>query len=295
MYNTIRQKVQALLENKDLAQQASEFTDVTPETDTAELKQAAQDVADYTEVLDDAPDEEVVEDFLFEAPEDRINVEGTFAGVAKRILRTQRNLGALKSLSVKTLTLEETRAKQLIKVGALSVASLTGAALLKAGIQYKKDAHLPAPTKQVFDATPVNVRVKQAGDSGLKTASAGVGVGIGLAVGNRLLQDRKDVVIVATYRYGSKMFKVWSLTADQEQAKLPARLLKAVTAEVKYQKQGVDWKVKEDASEDLQEHALLLSALVEDTLETLAKEVSDFQEVCPVCADPACAGTCEEN
>ena len=64
--------------------------------------------------------------------------EGSFENVARRILNTQRKLGALKGLSVSTMTLSDSRKDRLKKAGLIAVTSLTTSALAVAGINVSK-------------------------------------------------------------------------------------------------------------------------------------------------------------
>ena len=64
--------------------------------------------------------------------------EGSFESVARRILKTQRKLGALKGLSVSTMSLADSRKDRLKKAGLFSVATLTAAALAGAGVEAAK-------------------------------------------------------------------------------------------------------------------------------------------------------------
>ena len=71
--------------------------------------------------------------------------EGSFENVARRILKTQRKLGALKGLSVSTMSLSDSRKDRLKKAGLFSVAAITGAALAGAGIHAAKGSKVKFP------------------------------------------------------------------------------------------------------------------------------------------------------
>ena len=71
--------------------------------------------------------------------------EGSFENVARRILKTQRKLGALKGLSVSTMSLSDSRKDRLKKAGLFSVAAITGAALAGAGVHAAKGSNIKFP------------------------------------------------------------------------------------------------------------------------------------------------------
>ena len=71
--------------------------------------------------------------------------EGSFESVARRILKTQRKLGALKGLSVSTMSLSDSRKDRLKKAGLFSVAAITGAALAGAGVHTAKNSKVKFP------------------------------------------------------------------------------------------------------------------------------------------------------
>ena len=71
--------------------------------------------------------------------------EGSFESVARRILKTQRKLGALKGLSVSTMSLADSRKDRLKKAGLFSVAAITGAALAGAGVHAAKGSNIKFP------------------------------------------------------------------------------------------------------------------------------------------------------
>ena len=200
-----------------------------------------------------------------------------FKWVAKRILRSQKKLGTLKGLKVNVLSLSDSRKKYLKQAGLYAVAGIsTGAISGIAG--YKK---LQPKHKKAY--------IKGAIAGGLITTAAGTAV----KDAGKLAKKKQNVVIEAKYKYGTKLFEVANLTQEQLENGIDKKILREVTAVVASLKTAKEWAVKESASVDYLNLAVLGETLIEDVLESqlledadvvaaatkAARNVSDFEDV----------------
>ena len=200
-----------------------------------------------------------------------------FEWVAKRILKSQKKLGGLKGLKVNVLSLSDSRKKYLKQAGLYAVAGIsTGAISGIAG--YKK---LQPKHKKAY--------IKGAIAGGLITTAAGTAV----KDAGKLAKKKQNVVIEAKYKYGNKLFEVANLTQEQLDNGVDKKILREVTAAVASLKTAKEWAVKESASVDYLNLAVLGETLIEDVLESqlledadvvaaatkAARDVSDFEDV----------------
>ena len=200
-----------------------------------------------------------------------------FEWVAKRILKSQKKLGALKGLKINVLSLSDSRKKYLKQAGLYAVAGIsTGAISGIAG--YKK---LQPKHKKAY--------IKGAIAGGLITTAAGTAV----KDAGKLAKKKQNVVIEAKYKYGTKLFEVANLTQEQLDNGVDKKILREVTAAVASLKTAKEWAVKESASVDYLNLAVLGETLIEDVLESqlledadvvaaatkAARDVSDFEDV----------------
>ena len=200
-----------------------------------------------------------------------------FEWVAKRILKSQKKLGGLKGLKVNVLSLSDSRKKYLKQAGLYAVAGIsTGAISGIAG--YKK---LQPKHKKAY--------IKGAIAGGLITTAAGTAV----KDAGKLAKKKQNVVIEAKYKYGTKLFEVANLTQEQLDNGVDKKILREVTAAVASLKTAKEWAVKESASVDYLNLAVLGETLIEDVLESQlledadvvaaatkdARDVSDFEDV----------------
>ncbi len=212
-----------------------------------------------------------------------------FKWVAKRILKSQKKLGTLKGLKVNVLSLSESRKKYLKQAGLYAVTGISGGVLgsiagyklekrriAKKGIkltsekQFKKDYIKGETVGTLVGSTPV-------------TAGA-----VGLA-----MSKKQSVLIEAKYKYGTKLFEVCALSKEQLDNNVDKKILREVTAAVASLKTAKEWTVKESASVDYLNLAVLGETLIEDVLESqlledadvlaaatkAARDVSDFEDV----------------
>ena len=200
-----------------------------------------------------------------------------FKWVAKRILKSQKKLGGLKGLKVNVLSLSDSRKKYLKQAGLYAVAGIsTGAISGIAG--YKK---LQPKHKKAY--------IKGAIAGGLVATAAGTAV----KDAGKLAKKKQNVVIEAKYKYGTKLFEVANLTQEQLDNGVDKKILREVTAAVASLKTAKEWTVKESASVDYLNLAVLGETLIEDVLESqlledadvvaaatkAARDVSDFEDV----------------
>ena len=80
--------------------------------------------------------------------------QNAFKTFAKRILKAQKKLGALKGLKATTLTLSESRKRNLKQAGLYSAAAISTAALTAAGIAVGKKAGKTETVKKVTGKVP---------------------------------------------------------------------------------------------------------------------------------------------
>ena len=219
--------------------------------------------------------------------------QNTFKTFAKRILKAQKKLGALKGLKATTLTLSESRKRNLKQAGLYSGAVISTAALAAAGIALanRRGKKLPNGRKDVtprkFPKLSKKGKIAAATTGGL-VASAGVGAGV-----LKLSSKRQTFLIEAKYAYGTKLFEVSALSQEDLENGVDKKMLRALTAEVASLKKEKDWAVKESASMEFLKMATVAEALVEEVMYTemleaadvevaatnAAREVSDFDDV----------------
>ena len=306
-----------------------------------------------------------------------------FDKVATSILRAQKKLGALKGLKATVLTLDDSRKQRLKTAGKYSVAMISTAALVSAGLylrgkkQGAQQNPLPAPYRRgaghhkaslkyvptsgkkpwnthkkmgtKYDVTdadkkpwntvkrgarkfvvtdemrrPGNTHKKMgtkfvpkgsdkiaakraeveaqnklnrkrgninkfaaAGVAAAGTAAAGALAGVAGST------KKQTLLIEARYAYGTKLFEVARLTDEEVKSGVDKKILREVTAAVASLKTAKEWTVKESASVDYLNLAVLGETLIEDVLESqlledadvvaaatkAARDVSDFEDV----------------
>ena len=214
-----------------------------------------------------------------------------FQWVAKCILKSQKKLGALKGLKINVLSLSDSRKKYLKQAGLYSVLSIPGSVL--GGIMgYKLE-------KRRLKKKGITVTDEKKFKRDYYTGSIVGGTAIATALGPAskagisAIRKKQTVVIEAKYAYGTKLFEVCSLSQEELANKVDKKILREVTAEVASLKTAKEWAVKESASVDYLNLAVLGETLIEDILESqlledvdvtvaatkAARDVSDFEEV----------------
>ncbi len=212
-----------------------------------------------------------------------------FKWVAKRILKSQKKLGTLKGLKVNVLSLSESRKKYLKQAGLYSVLSISGGALRSiAGYKLEKRRIAKKGIKLTSEKQFKKDYIKDATVGNLVGSTLVTAGAVGLA-----MSKKQSVLIEAKYKYGTKLFEVCALSKEQLDNNVDKKILREVTAAVASLKTSKEWTVKESASVDYLNLAVLGETLIEDVLESqlledadvlaaatkAARDVSDFEDV----------------
>ena len=214
-----------------------------------------------------------------------------FQWVAKCILKSQKKLGALKGLKINVLSLSDSRKKYLKQAGLYSVLNISGSVL--GGIMgYKLEKRR---LKKKGITVTDEKKFKRDYYTGALVGGTAIGTAVGPAgkAGISAIRKKQTVVIEAKYAYGTKLFEVCSLSQEELANKVDKKILREVTAEVASLKTAKEWAVKESASVDYLNLAVLGETLIEEVLESQlledadvvaaatkdARDVSDFEDV----------------
>lgn len=183
---------------------------------------------------------------------------GTFDYVAKRILRKQRKLGEIKSVSVKVMTLSDSRKRRMKELGILAAANLTMASVIGAaggyGV-YKSGEPLG------FDKSTSKKNGAAFGVVAAATLAASSTAGS--AVGTLAKLNYKTVLVEVTYKYGKKVFEVFNVTAEQEKNGVAKFIFNSIKDSISKFKAKKEWKVKESATGALLKNQQVAQALTE--------------------------------
>lgn len=284
MYNELRAKVQALIEDADvekathsMAKSVSDYKEVDDEDIEDQALTLGRQSFDYDDVEEeDALDED---SYALGSHYNKLYNAGAsleeFDRVAVMILKGQKKLGALKSLSVKTLSLSEARKNRLKELGLFSVVSLSGIALAAAG--------LIGSDKIKGTGKGANVARGAAAGGGFygygvaMTGAVAAGVSAAGAISYR---NRRSVCIEAKYAYGTKLYLVFEANPEQVNSGIDKSILKFVTKRVSVLKNSNSWKVKEDVSMLELDYAILEDLILEEVTETQLTEdaILDYLE-----------------
>lgn len=295
MYQDLRNRIQALKEEAEveatatsMARDAADFVEVEDEHKDEEVLEAVfyEDGEEDEVATDDLPEgeETVVEDGdedegEEESPFDRDDVEvaeapkfgyqksgkedikdkpGTFDYVAKKILRKQKKLGAIKGITVKVLSLSESRKKRMKELGILAGAYIA-ASVVGAVSSGKSQAELA----RAYGMSDKDAR-KQGAKVGLAAAGGGVaGAAAGAGASYALQRKYKTVLVEVTYKYGKKVFSVFNVTEEQERSGLPKFIFNSIKSSIEKFKSKKNWVVKEAPTMNLLKNQQLASALTE--------------------------------
>ena len=219
--------------------------------------------------------------------------QNTFTTFAKRILKAQKKLGALKGLKATTLTLSESRKRNLKQAGLYSAAAISTTALAAAGIALAtRRRRGKKTTNGRKDVTPRKFPKLTKKGALIAGATATPALAAGVA-GGVLLANRQTLLIEAKYAYGTKLFEVSALSQEDLENGVDKKILREITAAVASLKKEKDWAVKESASMEFLKMATVAEALVEEVMyaemleatdvevaaANAAREVSDFDDV----------------
>ena len=267
MYNELRAKVQALIEDVDvekathsMAKSVSDYRDVDDEDIEDQALTLGRQSFDYDDVEEDSLDEDSYELGSHTAT---TNVIGEFDRIAVMILKGQKKLGALKSLSVKILSLSETRKNRLKEIGLFSTVILSGLALTAAGV---------IGVGKVKGTGKVASFARGAAAGGAFTGYGAAMTGAVLTGGSAgsalVYRNRRSVCIEAKYAYGTKLYLVFEADPEQVKSGVDKDILKFVTKRVSVLKNSNSWKVKEDVSMVELDYAILEDLILEEVTET---------------------------
>ena len=281
MYNELRAKVQALIEDADvekaahsMAKSVSDYTEV----DDDDIEDHALTLGRKSFDYDDVEEEESLDEASYTLGSHANNGNGIeeFDRLAVKILNGQKKLGVLKSLSVKTLSLSETRKNRLKEIGLFSAVTLSGMALTAAGIigfnKVKGTGKGPSFVRGVAAGSAFT------GYGAAMTGATLAGASTGVAMVYR--RNRRSVCIEAKYAYGTKLYLVFEADPEQVKSGVDKDILKFVTKRVSVLKNSNSWKVKEDVSMVELEYAVLEDLILEEVTETQLTEdaILDYLE-----------------
>ena len=210
--------------------------------------------------------------------------QNTFKTFAKRILKAQKKFGALKGLKATTLTLSESRKRNLKQAGLYSAAAISTAALTAAGIAVGKKAGKTATVKKVTGKVPKvkvpKVKVPKMSKKEALIAGAVATPAAAGAIGGGILAASKlqTLLIEAKYAYGTKLFEVSALSQEDLENGVDKKILREITAEVARLKNEKDWAVKESASMEFLKMATVAEALVEEVMYTEMLKAEALEE-----------------
>ena len=239
MYNTLREKVNLLLEDSEfkVCPSCHEMIDNC----RCETTQEASSPSNY-----DMP-------------------EG-YNAVAKQILKYQKKLGKLKSVEVKVLSLSESRKRRLKSAGIFVGANVAATALL-AGLTYGGYNHIFNKYRNTVPDNNLNSVKKFTRNQILKGAGAGAGTLVALTgAGTALTKDLLQVVAICDYQYGKKMIALLSVDKDEDTKKVSQEINKNIKSALKTAEKSQEWSVKEDVSDVQFMTAQLEDLLIENVL-----------------------------
>ena len=179
--------------------------------------------------------------------------ERNYMWVAKKILKLQKKLGAIKSMNVKVESLSESRKDRLKQTGVLLGAYIGTAAIMagEAGIIAKSN----------------NNSFK----SGALTSARSTGAGLGAAgiatLKNQVIdRNKRNVVIHVKYKYGERMFVVFQLKPKYENQGIENIIFKNVKNAINTLKSRGNFPAREDVQSFTEQKTLILESMLIDTV-----------------------------
>ena len=212
--------------------------------------------------------------------------ERDYKWVAKKILKTQKKLGKIKSMNVKIESLSESRRDRLKQTGILVGATLASAAIAStaAGIFTAKAAADPTKKVPYTKGKPFS-SLKAKGQAtfskqnlnNFKTGTTAVakhvalpyaaGAAAGVALRNQVIEhNRRNVVIHVKYAYGERMFVVFQLKPKYEKQGIENVIFNNVKKEIVKLKERDEFPAKEDVQSPLEYKTLVLESMLLDTM-----------------------------
>ena len=179
--------------------------------------------------------------------------ERNYMWVAKKILKLQKKLGAIKSMNVKVESLSESRKDRLKQPGVLLGAYIGTAAIMagEAGVIAKAN----------------NSSFK----SGALTSARSTGAGLGAAglatLKNQVIdRNKRNVVIHVKYKYGERMFVVFQLKPKYENQGIENIIFKNVKNAINTLKSRRNFPAREDVQSFTEQKTLILESMLIDTV-----------------------------
>ena len=279
MYNELRAKVQALIEDADvekatqsMAKSVSDYKEVDDEDIEDQALTLGRQTFDYDDVEEESLDED---SYALGSHAISVNAIEEFDRIAVMILKGQKKLGALKGLSVKTLSLSETRKNRLKEIGLFSAVGLSSMALAAAGLKGVDKIKGTGKGANVARGAAVSGGIYGYGVAVTGASLATISAGTAMAYRNR-----RSVCIEAKYAYGTKLYLVFEADPEQVKSGIDKNILKFVTKRVSVLKNSNSWKVKEDVSMFELDYAILEDLILEEVTETQLTEdaILDYLE-----------------
>ena len=210
--------------------------------------------------------------------------ERNYMWVAKKILKLQKKLGAIKSMSVKVESLSESRKDRLKQTGVLLgaylgsaaiMAGVSGAArarLLSDGVKPehvkgKPFTNLANNGKATFSTNNIN-NFKDGALSSAKVSAATTAAVAGMSTLKNQVADRnkRNVVIYVKYKYGERMFVVFQLKAKYENKGIENLIFNNVKNNIAKLKSRDEFPVREDVQSLTEQKTLILESMLIDTV-----------------------------
>ena len=187
--------------------------------------------------------------------------ESEFITLSRKILNQQKKLGVLKGISIKVLSLSESRKKQMVKAGLLSAHQKLKNPEPKEWLGRGSNGKLikdVTPKYRSWSDSSVNKKAIVTGSGVGATAGAAVGAGAYLAK-----REKKDVLLEVSYKYGKKVFLIKRITEEEEKQVVVNTIFSTIKRTVSRLKKDVKWTVKESANPDLLKNQQVAQALTE--------------------------------
>lgn len=179
--------------------------------------------------------------------------ERNYMWVAKKILKLQKKLGAIKSMNVKVESLSESREDRLKQTGVLLGAYLGTAAIMagEAGVIAKAN----------------NNSFKSGALTSARSTGAGLGAAGIAALKNQVIdRNKRNVVIHVKYKYGERMFVVFQLKPKYENQGIENIIFKNVKNAINTLKSRRNFPAREDVQSFTEQKTLILESMLIDTV-----------------------------
>ena len=207
----------------------------------------------------------LLEDEVSKEKEDR----GSFRFTARKILRQQKKLGKIQSINMKLLSISEGRKKAMKKAGLLSVALISTSALIAAGIiTYRKSPKVQNFANQQKQKHPKLTKFAEKHENKAQYAGLAAVGAASIAHGSawndvEFSKYFKTIMVEVKYQYGTKLFELYSVAADEEKEGLHKELFNELKTAINYYKNKKDWKIKESATPVLVKNQQVAQTLTE--------------------------------